>query len=123
MQEKKKILVIEDSVPSAQLMVSFLEHEGFDVQVAKSVKEAFQKMDESRPDLILLDLNMPGLSGYDFLRMRHEREDETIPVIIVSAYDSHDSMHLSRELGAVEFIAKPVSFEILRKKIRQFIGI
>jgi DNA-binding response OmpR family regulator len=84
-----------------------LKQEGYDTQLAVSVKEARDIIIKDKPDLILLDLSMPVVSGFDFLKMRSELGLKEIPIVVVSAIDNNESRKLVQELGADEFISKP----------------
>ena len=117
MENKKKILIIDDSNTALLLMEYALKEAGYISLAASNVKEATKLMEKHSPDLILLDLSMPEISGYDFLKRKNELHIDHIPIIIVSAYDSVESIELTRKLGAVEFIAKPIRLDTMMDKI------
>jgi len=117
MENKKKILIIDDSNTALLLMEYALKEAGYISLSASNVKEATKLMEKHSPDLILLDLSMPEISGYDFLKKKNELHIDHIPIIIVSAYDSVESIELTRKLGAVEFIAKPIRLDTMMDKI------
>jgi len=121
MDNKKKILIIDDSNTALVLMEYALTEAGYIPMIASGVKEATNMISAGKPDLILLDLSMPEISGYDFLKMKGDLKIEAVPIIIVSAYDSADSIDLTRKLGAVDFIAKPIRLDSLMEKIRQYL--
>jgi DNA-binding NtrC family response regulator len=121
MENKKKILIIDDSNTALLLMEYALKESGYETQVASTVKEALRLIGINIPDLIMLDLSMPEISGFDFLEMKSELHIEKIPIIIVSAYDSLESIEKTRSLGAVDFIAKPIKLDAMMEKIRQFL--
>lgn len=122
MKNTKQILIIDDSNTALLLMEFALKEAGFDAVVASSVKEGIVEIGKTKPDLILLDLSMPDMSGYDFLKMKPELKIENVPVIVVSAYDSVESIEMTRQLGAVDFIAKPIRLDDLMKRIRLVLG-
>jgi DNA-binding response OmpR family regulator len=107
MNDMKNILVIYDSNTTLILLVWTLKKEGYEVQVAQSVNEARKIIIQRKPDLVILDLSMPDVSGYDFLKMRPEIKLLDVPIIVVSAIDSKKSVRLTQQLGAVEFMSKP----------------
>jgi DNA-binding response OmpR family regulator len=109
MDKNKTILIIDDSNTALILLEWSLTNEGYKTLIAPSVEEARKIIAENKPDLILLDLFMPEISGYDFLKMIPELNLKNIPVIVVSAYDDKESVKLTLELGAAEFISKPFS--------------
>ena len=111
---KEKILVIDDSSTNVVLLNAVLLQYGYEVITAFSAKEAFRLLEKESPDLILLDLLMPEISGFDFLgEIKKKKKLKNIPVVIVSAVGSKENVSLTQELGAVSFINKPVNIEEL----------
>jgi DNA-binding response OmpR family regulator len=86
--DKKRILVIDDEENIRILFSEELQDEGYDVIVASNAEEADIKIRESNPDLITLDIRMPGIDGIDFLRKLRER-DKNIPIVMCSAYSDY----------------------------------
>jgi DNA-binding response OmpR family regulator len=121
MENKKKILIIDDSNTALVLMEYALKEAGYVSLVASSVKEAIKLIEKHSPDLILLDLSMPEISGYDFLKKKSELHIDHIPIVIVSAYDSVESIELTRNLGAVDFISKPIRLDAMMDKIKGYL--
>jgi DNA-binding NtrC family response regulator len=121
MENKKKILIIDDSNTALVLMEYALKEAGFISLIASNVKEAVRHIGKHSPDLILLDLSMPEISGYDFLKRKTELHIDHIPIIIVSAYDSVESIELTRKLGALDFIAKPIRLDVMMEKIKNYL--
>ena len=121
MENKKKILIIDDSNTALVLMEYALKEAGYISLVASSVKEALKLIETHSPDLILLDLSMPEISGYDFLKKKSELHIDHIPIVIVSAYDSVESIELTRNLGAVDFISKPIRLDAMMDKIKGYL--
>ncbi len=121
MKKTKTILIIDDSNTSQTLLDWTLKTEGYDTLLASGVKEAQKIIKKAKPDLILLDLFMPNISGYDFLRMKSELKIEEVPIIIISAYDSSDSVKQTKDLGANEFISKPFKIELIIDAVKKYI--
>lgn len=121
MENKKKILIIDDSNTALVLMEYALKEAGYISLVASSVKEALKLIETHSPDLILLDLSMPEISGYDFLKKKSELHIDHIPIVIVSAYDSVESIELTRNLGALDFISKPIRLDAMMEKIKGYL--
>ena len=119
---KKTILCIDDSNTALLLMEYALNEAGFQAILAISVEEAVQKINIQIPDLILLDLSMPDVSGYDFLKMRENLRIDKVPIIVVSAYDSTASVSTTRNLGAVDFVAKPIRIQAIMEKIKAYLN-
>jgi two-component system sensor histidine kinase/response regulator len=115
---KKKILCIDDSNSALLLLEFALLEAGMEAIIASSVKQAIEEISRHKPDLILLDLSMPEVSGYDFLRMRSELNIQDIPIMVISAHDSHESVKKAKEMGATEFIAKPIHIDSIIKRIK-----
>lgn len=118
--ETYRILAVDDVPDNLFLLQAVLETEGFAVDVATSGKLALNKIKVSPPDLILLDVMMPEMDGYEVTQ--HIRQDEkipSIPILLVTAYDEA-SMIQGLELGANDFIRKPIDFEDLLTRIRRF---
>ena len=121
MTKNKNILIIEDSYTSFLLLAETMKFEGFEAHMAADVKEAIGLIEKEIPDLILLDLNMPELTGYDFLKMRDELKIQHVPVIVISALDSRESIEKTLALGASDFIPKPVKLNLLVEKVKALI--
>lgn len=122
MQHKKRILCIDDSNAALLLLEYALGQAGYEAILALSVKQALEMIEIKMPDLILLDLSMPGISGYEFLEMRKKLKIDPVPVIVVSAFDAPDSIARVKSLGAVDFMSKPLKLEMILKKISTILG-
>jgi len=121
MDSTKSILCIDDSNTTLMLLEHVLTGAGYKVVLASNIDEALNQIRTQSPDLILLDLSMPDISGYDFLKMRVELNIEKIPVIIISAFDSKESISSTKELGAVEFISKPIKINKVLETIASYL--
>ncbi len=110
----KNILVVDDSSTNIVLLNAVLAQYGYNVISAFNAREAYKLVDKHKPDLILLDLLMPEISGFDFLeKIKKDKHLKQIPVVIVSAIGSSENIKETKKLGAVEFISKPVDIEEL----------
>jgi DNA-binding response OmpR family regulator len=116
---KKNILCIDDSNTALIILEYALNKAGFQAVPALGVEEAIQLIGAQMPDMILLDLSMPDISGYDFLKMRETLKIDKVPIIAVSAYDSPESIKATQDLGAIDFVSKPIKIEALIKIIKQ----
>src|SRR5262249_23406308 len=106
--EKKRILVVDDSEDLREFFQVLLEGAGYEVITASSGAEALEKIRAQRPDLITLDLIMPGMDGLEFLmRMRSDLAPPLPPVILVSGFDLTEEEALRQ--GALMFVRKPVA--------------
>ena len=118
----KKILVVDDKAELRTLLKSYLIQEGFEVATAGDGREALFVARQEKPDLIVLDLMMPELGGYDFMRAyRREtapaRQQETPIIILTARLDENDKV-LGLELGADDYVTKPFSLRELTARIR-----
>jgi two-component system KDP operon response regulator KdpE len=105
--KRYKILVVDDEERMARFIRMNLEHDGFIVSEAFNGKQALQKLRDVTPDLILLDVMMPDLDGFEVLQMI--REISNVPVIMLTAKGEEDDRIKGLELGADDYITKPFS--------------
>ncbi|MBI4991754.1 MAG: response regulator [Candidatus Harrisonbacteria bacterium] len=121
----KKILLIEDDPFLSSLLGNRLKREGFDLVSVKSGSEAAKAAQAQKPDLILLDLILPGKSGFEVLEeIRAVSETAKIPVIIISNLGQDTDVERGRELGVADYIVKAkVTIDELVSKIRAFLGV
>jgi DNA-binding response OmpR family regulator len=112
----KKILVVDDKSELRTLLKSYLRQEGFDIFTAENGREALFIARQEKPDLIILDLMMPEMSGYEFMRA-YAREADT-PIIILTARLEENDRVLGLELGADDYVTKPFSMRELAARVR-----
>src|SRR5699024_4494641 len=111
-----RILVVEDEKPIADILKFNLEKEGYEVICVHDGNEAIEIAEEEEPDLILLDLMLPGKDGYEVLR--EIRKTQTMPIIMVTAKDSEIDKVLGLELGADDYVTKPFSNRELLARVK-----
>ena len=103
----KKILLIEDDQDQILLYQTKFELEGYGFLAAENGQEGLEKAEKQQPDLILIDLLMPGMGGIDVLeKLKAHPKTKNIPAIIVTNLDKHDVAAKAMELGALDFIVK-----------------
>lgn len=112
----KTILVVDDKREIRTMLEQYLSQEGFRVAQASDGQEALFAARETRPDLIILDLMMPNMGGYDFMRA-HAKEADT-PVIILTAKVEEGDKVVGLELGADDYVTKPFSLRELTARVR-----
>ncbi len=112
----KKILVVDDKANVRQLLRDYLTEDGFAVAIATNGREALYAARHETPDVILLDLMMPEMDGYEFLR--HYRRERSVPVIILTARDAESDTVLGLELGADDYVVKPFRMRELAARVR-----
>jgi class 3 adenylate cyclase len=113
------ILVVDDNESNRDLLARQLARDGHAVETAASAAQAFARLAERGFDLILLDVLMPDVSGYDvLLRLKSDARTAEIPVIMISALDELESIVRCIEAGAVDYLPKPFAPPLLRARIR-----
>ncbi len=116
---KKSVLAVEDDKDILELLTYTLEKEGFDVVGATTGERALEAARSNTPDIILLDLMLPGIDGLDVCReLRSDPKTRRIPVIIVSAKGEEADIVAGLELGADDYVTKPFSPRILSARVR-----
>ncbi len=111
-----RILIVEDDYEIAELIAVYLEHEMMRPTIVGSAEEAAIHLASGKPDLVVLDLGLPGSDGLELLR--HLRAESTLPVIIVSARESDEDKITGLGLGADDFVSKPFSPKVLVARIK-----
>ena len=112
----KTILIIEDDETMRAAMKKIFEADGHNVKAVADGTELASVLDESSPDLILLDIGLPWLNGFELGQLLKEHKDlKTIPLVFVSAKTSDDDVKKAFEIGADDFIKKPFDIDKLRK--------
>ncbi len=112
----KNILVVDDEKRILSLLEAYLEQQGFQVTTATNGKEAIYIARQEKPDLIILDIMMPEMDGFEFMR-QHRKERET-PIILLTAKVEEDEKVIGLELGADDYVTKPFSPRELTSRIR-----
>lgn len=114
--ERRKILVVDDEERMVRFIRMNLEHDGFIVSEAFNGKQAISKIRDVTPDLILLDVMMPDMDGFDVLETI--REFSNVPVIMLTAKGEEDDRVRGLELGADDYVTKPFSARELSSRIK-----
>ncbi|WP_319525511.1 response regulator [uncultured Desulfosarcina sp.] len=119
----KTILIVDDELSILVPLQFLMEKEGYVAKLAQSGKEAIEKIQAIQPDLVLLDIMLPDLDGYEIYQMiRNHREWESIRVIFLTAKNRDADIAKGLAMGADAYITKPFSNTELMEKIRQLIG-
>jgi DNA-binding NarL/FixJ family response regulator len=117
------VLVVDDDSGSRELMSSLLHQAGFSTLSAKTGEEAIAAMRRSRPDLVLLDVRLPGLSGYEICRQLRDEFGEDVAIVFVSGERTDDLDRTAGLLvGADDYVVKPFSPDELLARVRRRIG-
>jgi CheY-like chemotaxis protein len=119
--QAKRILVVDDLEDNLFLLETILTEEGYEVDTALNGKSALTKVESSPPDLVLMDAMMPGMDGYEVTRrIRQNKKLPFIPILLLTAYVEADAPK-GLELGANDFIRKPIDYDELMARIKAFL--
>ena len=124
-QDKKPlILAVDDEEDNLALLKGRLVRRGYDVLCVQSGAEALKRLDDTPPDLVLLDVMMPGMDGYETCRMiKDQSANEFLPVILLTAKDDKESKIKGLEIGADDYVTKPFDMDELVARIRAMLRI
>lgn len=118
--DKKTIMVVEDDEQVRSILVKLVQKNGYNASTAGDGLEALQHLEESRPDLMIVDIMMPRLDGFDFVKAaRHIKENRGIPIIFLTAKNDAKSMIEGINLGAKFFLTKPFQVPEVVSKIKK----
>ena len=124
MTAQAKILVVDDTPHNVKLLADLLSVKGYAVATAATGEEALAKLAGERPDLVLLDVMMPGLSGYDVCRrIREDAETALLPVVLVTSLDPVQERVKGIEAGADDFLSKPINQPELFARVRSLLRV
>ena len=119
---KKSILIIDDEPEFAEMLKMRLEASAHNVQTAASGEEGLEKAAAEAPGLILLDVMMPGIDGYEVLRrLRTDDATRKIPVVMLTAKGEAKSIFKAQEMGAKDYIIKPCPSDELLRLVRRYV--
>lgn len=122
--ESKKILVVDDEEVTTELAQTFLERHGFTVVCAHDGQQALELARSENPDLILLDVNIPKLDGFQVCKqLKSEEQFQSIPILMFTAKGLSSDVERGQEVGADEYIIKPFSGAALVAIIRKHLGL
>ncbi|MEP6692949.1 MAG: response regulator [Gemmatimonadaceae bacterium] len=119
--QPQPILVVDDNADNASIIQQYLEAHGYDVAVAHDGDEALVCFERIKPRLVLLDVMMPGRSGWDVCRVikQHPTLGKAVRVIMVTALDDWDNKHNALQTGADDYISKPVDLRDLGDRVQR----
>ena len=123
MEKKNKLLIIDDDTTTLMELIGILK-QYYMISTAKSGMSALENLERTAPDLILLDIIMPGMSGFDVLtKLNQSEQTAKIPVILISGAIGIEDERKGFTLGAVDYIRKPFDDVIVKQRIGYHIGI
>jgi len=119
---KKKLLVVDDEPDVLQFLRKRLERNNFMVTTASNGQDCLNLAFKEEPDLILLDIIMPFMDGYEVVkRLRDNSKTKHIPIILHSVKKETKSIFKGMEMGCIDYVIKPVRFETLLRVIRRYV--
>ncbi|WP_026677249.1 response regulator [Fictibacillus gelatini] len=113
----EKILIVDDQYGIRVLLNEIFQKEGYETYQAGNGVQALAIVEEETPDLVILDMKIPGMDGLEILR-RIKKLNEEIQVIIMTAYGELDMIHEAMKLGAITHFAKPFDIDEIRSAVR-----
>lgn len=123
MKKSARILVVDDEVETLGLIELTLQTAGFEVETCHSGQEAISRLSQERYDLVLLDIMMPDVSGFDVMRHLHNNMPSPPPVIFLTAMQRPEDRETGMDLGAVDYLTKPVTRGQLLDSITNALGL
>ena len=124
MTRRAKILVVDDLPANTKLLKDLLVVNGYDVNTAATGAEALARIEKERPELVLLDVMMPGMNGYEVCqKIRDNRDTAFIPVVMVTSLDPAEERIRGIEAGADDFLARPINQQELLARVRSLVRI
>jgi CheY-like chemotaxis protein len=119
----KKILVVDDSETTLMIEKWILNNDGYEVTTASDGRDGIAKALQLKPDLILMDVLMPQMNGFEAVKkLRQERETRSVPILMVTSQVQEESMQAGYENGCSDYIIKPIDRIELLTKVRSFLG-
>ncbi|MEM8835761.1 MAG: response regulator transcription factor [Planctomycetota bacterium] len=113
------VLIVEDEVDIAELIEFHLEREGYQTHVVASGGKAIERVDQERPDLVILDIMLPDLDGLEVCRrIKNDQTTRDIPILMVSARGEESDIVVGLELGAEDYVTKPFSPRVLMARVK-----
>lgn len=115
-------LVVEDSLTDIQILIECLQQSGINVLIAQSGEEALETINRQRPDIVVLDIVLPGCSGFEVCReLKTKTDTNAIPVVLCSTKNSEADKFWGMKQGADAYLAKPIDQEELVRTVKQLI--
>ncbi len=123
MMAGEKVLIVEDSPTQLQMTQFFLEQGGYEVISAPCGEEGVSRAGQDKPDLILMDVNMPGIDGWEAAcQIKAKEEGKPIPIVMLTDQDKSTDVEKAHEVGATDYIVKPFTPPVLLEKVRKVLS-
>lgn len=122
--ERKKILVVDDDKKNRYLVSFLLEKEGFEVFIATNGLEGIEAAKKQQVDLIIMDIKMPKMNGYEATRrIRRLKKYKSIPIIALTSYAMREDKERVMKAGCTVYMSKPITPEIFTEEIKKFLEV
>jgi CheY-like chemotaxis protein len=116
-----RVLIVEDTPENMYALKRVFQHEGFEIIEATNGHEAVQKSEEEKPDLILMDMRLPGLSGYEATE-RIRQKLPALPIIAITADALPGDREKALELGCIAYFSKPIQYREIIDAVRNILN-
>jgi CheY-like chemotaxis protein len=124
MRETKKILIVDDNEDVVTTYRVVLERMGYAVDTARDGNECLERIEQSRPDMVLLDVLLPGLAGSEVCRLiKESAQTREMPVVAITASVAANTRERMSEVGADAFLLKPIAVSDLNRVVKKFLGV
>ena len=119
---RSRILLVDDEPDIVETVSFMLQSRNYQVSIASGGQEGIDKAKEEHPDLLLLDIMMPGMDGYDVcMKLKADSDTKDIPIIMLTAKGESEAVLKSHSLGADDYVVKPFSLPTLLSKLKKFL--
>ena len=120
---KSRILLVDDEPDILETVSFMLQSRNYQVSTASGGQESLEKVKSEQPDLILLDIMMPDIDGYEVcMKLKSDENTRDIPVIMLTAKGESEAVLKSHSIGADDYVVKPFSLPTLLSKLKKFLG-
>ena len=117
--KRPRVLIADDDTALCKLMSAALGEVGLTVAAVADGKSAIREFDQTHPALVMLDVEMPGLDGFEVCReIRRRPEGRDVPVVMVTGREDIEAINLAYDAGATDFIAKPINWPLIAHRVR-----
>ncbi len=122
MSNQKKVLIVDDSSTNNLLFTAILEENNYSAIVASSAEEGIEVARREKPDLILLDIMMPGKDGFHLLEeIKQKDQNKEVKILMISAKNDVTSIKKAHEMGAADYMVKPIRIKELLEKLNKLV--
>ncbi len=122
--KKPKILIVDDNIPNLELLQAYLEDSDYDIEQAQDGYQAIEMIDADKPDLVILDVMMPKISGFEVCKkLKNDPKTADLPIIMVTALSEMGDIERAIDCGTDDFLSKPVNRIELLTRVKTMLRI